>query len=100
MTGATFTIHRDEDVTGISGTGVIAEGWESSDGKTVVLLWLTDTPSVCVYSDVRHIERIHGHGGKTRIVWDTPQQYTPHDPETPPSLGSAWERHDDPEMNR
>lgn len=77
MTGSTFTVHRTEGPSGISGTGVIAEGWESSDGKTVVLLWLTVTPSLCVYSDVRHVEAIHGHGGKTRIVWDTPQQYTP-----------------------
>lgn len=83
MTGSTFTLHRAEDPSGISGTGVIAEGWESSDGKTVVLLWLTATPSLCVYSDVRHIENIHGHGGKSQIVWDTPTQYTPAGPPLP-----------------
>lgn len=77
MTGTTFTIHRHTDPSGVSGTGVIAEGWESSDGKTVVLKWLTATPSVCIYEDVRHIEQIHGHGGASEIVWDTPTQYTP-----------------------
>lgn len=77
MTGSTFTLHRTTDPSGVSGTGVIAEGWESSDGKTVVLLWLTATPSLCIYRDIRHIEHIHGHGGKSQIVWDTPTQYTP-----------------------
>lgn len=77
MTGATFTIHRTEDPSGVSGTGVVAEGWESSNGKWVVLLWLSDTPSLCVYRDVREVELIHGHGGKTQIVWDSPTQFTP-----------------------
>lgn len=77
MTGATFTIHRHEDPSGVSGTGVVAEGWESSDGKWVTLLWLSDTPSLCVYRDIRAVELVHGHGGKTQIVWDTPTQYTP-----------------------
>lgn len=77
MTGTTFTIHRDDDPSGVSGTGVVAEGWESSDGKWVILLWLSATPSLCVYRDVREVELIHGHGGKTRIVWDSPSQYTP-----------------------
>lgn len=70
MTGHTFNVIRDVDHSGISGTGLVAEGWESSDGKTVVLVWLSETPSVCIYSDIRHIEAIHGHGGDTRIVFD------------------------------
>ena len=81
MTGSTFTLHRAEDPSGVSGTGVVAEGWESSDGKWVTLLWLSETPSLCIYRDIREVENIHGHGGKSQIVWDTPTQYTPHDPE-------------------
>ena len=77
MTGSTFTLHRSEDPSGVSGTGVVAEGWESSDGKTVVLKWLSDKPSVCIYEDIRHVEEIHGHRGATQIVWDSPSQYTP-----------------------
>jgi hypothetical protein len=77
MTGATFTIHRDRDVSGVSGTGTVAEGWESSDGEWVIVLWLSATPSLEIHSDIRHVEAIHGHGGATRIVWDTPKQYTP-----------------------
>lgn len=81
MTGSTFTVHRHSDPSGVSGTGVIAEGWESSDGKTVVLLWLTDTPSLNIYGDIRDVEAIHGHGGASEVVFDSPTQYTPHDPE-------------------
>ena len=35
----TFELHRDTDVSGVSGTGVVAEGVEFADGTTVVR-WL------------------------------------------------------------
>jgi hypothetical protein len=96
MTGATFTIHRTEDPSGVSGTGVVAEGWETSRGQ-VVIAWLSDTPSICIYADVRDVERVHGHHGKSQIVWDTPTQYTP---TATASTSSLWESHDDPEVNK
>jgi hypothetical protein len=77
MTGATFTLHRTEDPSGVSGTGVVAEGWESSSGKWVALVWLSDIPSMETFRDIRDLERVHGHEGKTQIVFDTPTQYTP-----------------------
>lgn len=82
MTGSTFTLHREEDPSGVSGTGVVAEGWESSSGDWVVLLWLSTTPTLGIYRDIREVELLHGHEGKTRIVWDTPTQYTPYEPPT------------------
>jgi hypothetical protein len=65
-----FELHRLEDETGISGTGVVAEGVEFSGG-VVVLQWLTDWPTSVVFHDrgVESVEAIHGHNGKTRIVW-------------------------------
>lgn len=63
-----FTLVRDVDETGVSGTGVIVEGIESTDG-TVALRWLTGAPSTAVYASMADVETIHGHGGKTRIVW-------------------------------
>jgi len=98
MSGATFTLHRHSDPSGVSGTGVVAEGWESSDGKTVVIKWLSATPSVCIYEDVRHVRALHGHGGATEIVWDT--EHAPETPESNSPQPTAWEMHDDPEMNR
>lgn len=65
----TFHLQRDEDVSGISGTGRVAEGVEFSDG-TVVIRWTAgDRHSTVVWSDMAGVEAIHGHGGATRIVW-------------------------------
>jgi hypothetical protein len=64
-----FVLHRDEDETGISGTGRVAEGVEFSDGR-VALRWCAgEHRSTVTWDTVRDIEAIHGHGGLTRIVW-------------------------------
>lgn len=65
-----FVLVRDEDVTGVSGTGIVAEGAAFLDG-TAVLRWCGDTPTSVVWHDkgVESIVRVHGHGGRTRIVW-------------------------------
>jgi hypothetical protein len=67
----TFALVRDTDVTGISGTGIVAEGVEFSDGS-VVLRWMTEWPTSVVFHDrgMEAVEQIHGHGGRTRIVSD------------------------------
>ncbi len=72
----TFALHRDEDVSGVSGTGRVAEGVEFSDG-TVVLRWLTRTGSVAVYLNGADMEKVHGHDGRTRVVWDGPGPSSP-----------------------
>jgi len=43
----TFVLHRDEDVSGVSGTGVVAEGVVFSDGA-VVVRWLGKHASTTV----------------------------------------------------
>ncbi|WP_432169104.1 hypothetical protein [Streptomyces sp. 1222.5] len=69
-----FVAQRDEDVSGVSGEGVIAEGVQFSDGW-VVTHWLDQPPMHEPKTDVWHnkgsrpFERIHGHGGATRILW-------------------------------
>lgn len=66
----TFKLVRDTDVTGVSGTGVVAEGVEFSDG-TVAMRWCTEWPTSVVFHErgVEAVEKVHGHGGSTRIVW-------------------------------
>ena len=61
---------RDVDVTGVSGTGVVGELVEFSDG-TVALRWLSEWPTSVVFHDrgVAAVEAVHGHGGRTRIEW-------------------------------
>ncbi len=66
-----FVLIRDEDETGISGTGVVAGGVRFPDG-VVALRWYSDWPTSVVFHDrgIEAVEKIHGHGGKTRIVFE------------------------------
>ncbi len=66
----TFTLERDEDETGISGTGTVAEGIEFTDG-TVALKWVVGEHRSVVYwpGGMNAVDAIHGHNGKTRIVY-------------------------------
>jgi hypothetical protein len=63
-----FQLHRDEDESGVSGTGVVAEGVEFTSGM-IALSWLGTYHAVNVYANIKTVEDLHGHGGKTRTVW-------------------------------
>lgn len=63
-----FHLHRTEDETGQSGTGIVAEGCVFTDGH-VVLRWLSTTPSWIIHSSLENMEKVHGHQGKTKIIW-------------------------------
>lgn len=63
-----FELHRDDDPTRVSGTGVVAEGVEFSDGK-VCLRWHGKHRSMVMWDRVASVLAIHGHDGSTRIVW-------------------------------
>ena len=56
-------------LTQTAATTRVAEGVVFSDG-TCVLRWLTRTGSVAVYLNGADMEKVHGHDGKTRVVWD------------------------------
>jgi hypothetical protein len=47
----------------------VAEGAVFSNGW-VALIWLTDTPSLNFYPSIEAVQSIHGHGGRTRVVFD------------------------------
>jgi hypothetical protein len=63
-----FELHRDVDSSGVSGTGVVAQGVEFDSGQCC-MTWLTNWNSVAVYPDIQTLENIHGHNGNTRVVW-------------------------------
>jgi hypothetical protein len=68
----TFALMRDKDVSGISGTGLVAEGVVFANGK-VVIAWCsleTKVASVTIYGSIEEAELVHGHGGATRIVFN------------------------------
>lgn len=69
-----FQLHRDEDEGGVSGVGVVAEGVQFTNGKCV-LSWLTKNTSLGLYDDIDTLVRVHGHGGKTRVVWSDASIY-------------------------
>lgn len=65
-----FHLVRDVDETGVSGTGIVAEGVaRQHSGQGAALYWRTRHSSVCFYQSMEAVEAIHGHGGKTRIVY-------------------------------
>jgi hypothetical protein len=63
-----FILDRVEDVSGVSGTGKVAEGVEFSTGK-VAVTWVTEHRSTTVYDSMAEVEAIHGHGGRTVIKY-------------------------------
>lgn len=64
-----FHLHRYEDETGVSGTGVVAEGMRATDGR-VALRWLVgDSRSWSLWDSIEDVKAIHGHNGKTQVVW-------------------------------
>jgi hypothetical protein len=71
----TFHLDRTEDVSGISGIGIVAEGCQFSNGK-VALCWKSGVSSVAVYDSLRDLQAIHGHGTKTELVMGPPQVIT------------------------
>lgn len=71
-----FELVRDEDITGVSGVGAVAEGVEFTDG-TVCLHWRNvanpeaQGTSHALWTSVADMMAVHGHHGATRVVYLT-----------------------------
>lgn len=63
-----FALLRDEDESGVSGVGHVADGVVFPNGW-VALDWRTQHTSMAFYPSMNEVVGIHGHGGKTRIAW-------------------------------
>jgi hypothetical protein len=68
VTNKHFFLNRKVDISGISGTGHVAEGFVFDNG-VVAMTWLTKFTSTTVYQSIEHVEQIHGHEGATEIEW-------------------------------
>lgn len=64
----TFELVRHADVSGVSGTGVVAEGCVFTDGS-VALRWRGDNPATAVWPDLDSVLAVHGHHGSTEVNW-------------------------------
>jgi hypothetical protein len=63
-----FVLERVEDVTGLSGTGTVADGVQWPNGK-VTLCWRGRHSSIAVWDDLNTALAIHGHEGATRAAF-------------------------------
>ena len=68
-----FELHRIEDVTGVSGTGTVAEGVQFTDG-TVAIRWLTQPASAVFWDSIEDAMKVHGHHGMTKLWWITEEE--------------------------
>lgn len=61
-----FKLVRHMDISGVSGTGIVAMGVMFPDGKCV-MQWQTQVRSIGYYDNLTQLQYIHGHGGATEI---------------------------------
>lgn len=83
-----FILIRHEDISGVSGCGVVAHGVEYDDGH-ISMQWC-DSPSKLPVSfeSIDVLLTVHGHGGKTVHRWLDPQHQAFVSPYRDP-IGSA-----------
>lgn len=62
-----FQLYRETDISGVSGTGIVADGTVFENGW-VALSFKSDYHGVNIYADLETVEKVHGHGGMTKIV--------------------------------
>lgn len=67
-----FELVRNEDVSGVSGTGIVAVGAVFPSGRCIIE-WLpgpnVDVRSVVVYDAIEELHQVNGHGGRTVVQW-------------------------------
>jgi len=61
-----FVLRRTEDLTGVSGTGDVAEGTVFSSGLAVIH-WLREPFALGVYQTLDDVISVHGHEGRTQL---------------------------------
>ncbi|UBF29834.1 hypothetical protein K9N68_37120 (plasmid) [Kovacikia minuta CCNUW1] len=65
-----FFLLRHKDISGVSGTGNVAQGCLMSSGK-VLLSWHSNHPSGSMHESFGAVQATHGHGGATEIVFES-----------------------------
>lgn len=69
-----FYLIRNKDISGNSGTGVVAQGVEFDNGKCA-MTWLTETLTMTTFDKFSDIELLHGHGGMTEVVTENDPRF-------------------------
>jgi hypothetical protein len=67
-----FYLRRDQDASGVSGLGNVAEGCQHDNGWCS-LVWIVSEKEEDevhgYYRSIKRVEEVHGHGGMTKVVW-------------------------------
>ena len=61
-----FLLVRERDLTGVSGTGIVAEGVLFSGGCSV-LQWLREPYAIGMFQSINDLITVHGHEGATHV---------------------------------
>ena len=70
--GKPFVLVRQTDVSGVSGTGIVANGILWPDGHAVIHWTGSPYPTTTPHpGGMESVLAVHGHGGATRVVWQS-----------------------------
>ena len=68
-----FYLLRKEDVSGISGTGIVAFGAVLPSGK-VVMEWATYHRTLTIFENIEDVIKFHGHDSRTEVIFGQPEK--------------------------
>ena len=63
-----FVLYRREDVSGVSGTGIVADGIVYPDGRCSYR-WRSGHATTVAADSIEQVEAVHGHDGRTVVVF-------------------------------
>lgn len=63
-----FYLNRKIDLSGVSGTGIIAYGVILPSGR-VVMEWVTEHKSIAIYDGINEIQILHAQPDKTELIF-------------------------------
>lgn len=73
-----FWLARHHDLSGVSGTGIVAEGTLWSSGQAA-LHWPGQPTATSLWASLDDLLAVHGHGGWTTVEWiDGNDRHTEH----------------------
>lgn len=72
-----FELWRHKDVSGVSGTGIVAKGCvfysrfveDGPEPEHVVLTWIREPQSISIWRSIEELLSVHGHGTNAEIRW-------------------------------
>mgnify|MGYP001593738916 CR=1 FL=1 len=67
--GRRFYLNRKEDPSGISGVGIVGEGWLDPLGEAILVWLVGEHKSTEIHHSIEDLLAIHGHSGATEVVW-------------------------------